>query len=142
MERRSACQTLGKLSSPSKTSGGGAYTNYYKAEKDAKANPKAYAVASGAIKAAIADGGYDSSWQRDVEELVARESSFNHNAANSNSSARGLFQFMDATRKNYGGSKVNWSDPYQQTVAGLKYIKDRYGTPAKALAFWDKNGYY
>jgi len=135
-----ACETIGKLSSPS--SGGGAYTNYYKAAKDAKANPKNYAVASGAIKAAVADGGYDESWIRDAEELVARESSFNPEAANPKSSAKGLFQFLDSTRKNYGGSKVDWSDPYQQAVAGLKYIKDRYGSPAKALAFWDKNGYY
>lgn len=75
-------------------------------------------------------------------ELVARESSFNSNAANPKSSAKGLFQFLDGTRKNYGGSKVDWSDPYQQAVAGLKYIKDRYGTPEDALAYWDKNKSY
>jgi len=75
-------------------------------------------------------------------ELVARESSFNPNAKNSKSTARGLFQFLDSTRKNYGGSKVNWDDPYQQAVAGLKYIKDRYGTPENALLHWDKNKWY
>lgn len=75
-------------------------------------------------------------------ELVARESSFNPNAKNPKSSAAGLFQFLDSTRKNYGGNKVDWSDPYQQTMAGIKYVKDRYGTPEKALAFWDKNKWY
>lgn len=75
-------------------------------------------------------------------ELVARESSFNPNAKNKSSSAAGLFQFLDGTRASYGGGKVDWSDPYQQALAGVHYIKDRYGTPEKALAFWDKNGWY
>ncbi|WP_373458191.1 transglycosylase SLT domain-containing protein [Paenibacillus harenae] len=75
-------------------------------------------------------------------ELVARESSFNANAKNPNSTAAGLFQFLDDTRKNYGGNKVDWSDPYQQAVAGIQYVKDRYGSPEKALAFWDKNKWY
>lgn len=73
---------------------------------------------------------------------MARESSFNPNAKNPKSTAKGLFQFLDGTRKNYGGNKVDWSDPYQQSLAGLKYIKDRYGTPEKALQFWDKNKWY
>ncbi|MBA9088824.1 SLT domain-containing protein [Fontibacillus solani] len=81
-------------------------------------------------------------WLMPTLELVARESSFNPNAKNPKSTAAGLFQFLDATRKNYGGDKVNWNDPYQQSLAGLKYIKDRYGTPEKALEFWDKNKWY
>lgn len=121
---------------------GGAYNNYYKADKDAKANPTAYAAASSNISRVLKETGKPTSWQKPLEELVARESSFNPNAANPKSSARGYFQFLDMTRKNYGGSKVNWSDPHQQTVAGIKYVIDRYGTPEKALAFWDKNGYY
>jgi SLT domain-containing protein len=75
-------------------------------------------------------------------ELVARESSFNHQAKNPKSSASGLFQFLDGTRKNYGGSKVNWDDPYQQALAGIKYIQDRYGSPVQALEFWDENKWY
>jgi SLT domain-containing protein len=122
--------------------GSGAYNNYYKAARDAKSNPRGYAIASDAIAQALNDGGYPSSWLQPVLELVARESSFNSNAKNPKSSAYGLFQFLDSTRKNYGGNKVNWSDPYQQAVAGLKYIKDRYGTPEKALEFWDKNKWY
>lgn len=75
-------------------------------------------------------------------ELVARESSFNPNAKNPKSSAAGMFQFLDQTRSNYGGDKVNWSDPYQQAIAGLKYIKDSYGDPYDALEYWDKNKSY
>lgn len=73
---------------------------------------------------------------------MARESSFNPQAANPKSTAKGLFQFLDGTRKDYGGSSVNWNDPLQQTVAGIKYVVDRYGTPEKALEFWDKNKWY
>ncbi|MGV6934120.1 transglycosylase SLT domain-containing protein [Paenibacillus polymyxa] len=90
----------------------------------------------------MSDGGYPANWQRAVEELVARESSFNSNAKNPKSTAKGLFQFLDGTRKGYGQGITNWNDPYQQSVAGLKYIKARYGTPEKALAFWDKNKWY
>ncbi|WP_397334204.1 lytic transglycosylase domain-containing protein [Paenibacillus macerans] len=73
---------------------------------------------------------------------MARESSFNPSAKNPKSSAAGLFQFLDATRKDYGGDKVDWNDPYQQAVAGLKRIKDRYGDPIDALEFWDDNKWY
>ena len=137
MERR--CPSAGKLSSPG---GSGAYTNYYKAERDAKGNPRNYDIARTAIAQAIIDGGYPQSWLQPVLELVARESSFNPAAKNPKSSAAGLFQFLDATRKEYGGSNVDWSDPYQQAVAGIKRIKDRYGTPEDALRFWDENKWY
>jgi SLT domain-containing protein len=110
--------------------------------KDAKANPKNYTTARSAISRAIDDLGLPSSWLQPTLELVARESSFNSQAANPKSSAKGLFQFLDATRSNYGGSKVNWNDPYQQAVAGLKYVRDRYSDPVKALQFWDKNNWY
>lgn len=82
------------------------------------------------------------SWLKPTLELVARESSFNSSAKNKTSTAAGLFQFLDGTRRNYGGASVDWNDPYQQALAGMQYIKDRYGTPEKALAFWDKNKWY
>lgn len=120
----------------------GAYTNYYKAEKDAKANPRNYTTARIAISKAIKDLGYPQSWITPTLELVARESSFNPNAKNPKSTAKGLFQFLDGTRKNYGGDKVNWDDPYQQALQGLKYIKDRYGDPIDALEHWDQKKWY
>lgn len=101
-----------------------------------------YQQASSAVSKAIADLKLPQEWLAPALELVARESSFNPGAKNPKSTAQGLFQFLDGTRANYGGSKVDWSDPYQQAYAGLKYIKDRYGTPEKALQFWDKNNWY
>lgn len=88
--------------------------------------------------------GQPQSWLPEVSELVARESSYNPNAKNPKSSAQGLFQFLDATRANeaYNQGVTDWSDPLQQTLAGLRYIVSKYGTPADALRFWDENNYY
>uniref|UniRef100_UPI00406CEE28 lytic transglycosylase domain-containing protein n=1 Tax=Paenibacillus sp. FSL L8-0436 TaxID=2954686 RepID=UPI00406CEE28 len=86
--------------------------------------------------------GKPAEWQKPLEELVARESSFNPNAKNPKSTAAGLYQFLNGTRKNYGGNSVDWSDPNQQARKGLQYVIDRYGDPYKALQFWDKNKWY
>lgn len=75
-----------------------------------------------------------------LKALVQKESSWNPKADNPTSSAYGLFQFLDSTRSAYGinlGSSV-----YDQVVAGAQYIKDRYGSPAKALAFHNANNWY
>jgi SLT domain-containing protein len=130
---------VGKVTSPDSA---GAYNNYYKAEAEAKANPSAYYKTMNSVSSALNSLGLPQEWLQPTLELVARESSFNPNAKNPKSSASGLFQFLDGTRKDYGWSGVDWSDPTHQALAGLKYIKDRYGTPEKALQFWDKNHYY
>lgn len=122
------------------TNGTAGYNNYYKAQKFVGTNN--FNQSGAAVAQAIKNAGYPGEWLAPALELVARESSFNPNAANPKSTARGIFQFLDATRKNYGGANVDWSDPYQQAVAGLKYIKDRYGTPTKALQHWDAKKWY
>ena len=71
-----------------------------------------------------------------IDELVQRESSWNPNAANPTSSARGLFQKMTSIH-----------GPLEPTVEGqarwgLNYIAGRYGTPTAALAFHNAHGYY
>lgn len=69
-----------------------------------------------------------------LSNLIQRESGWNATAQNPTSSAYGLFQFLDSTRKNYGISR---NAPLEaQIKAGLQYIKDRYGSPSKALAHW------
>ena len=74
-------------------------------------------------------------WQA-LAEIIGRESGWNPNAANPNSSARGLFQKM---------TSVN--GPVEDTVAGqarwgLNYIRSRYGDPKKALAFHNRHNWY
>jgi hypothetical protein len=137
--RSDSIPAFGKLSGPGSA---GAYKNYYKAEKDAKANPAAYSNASNYVSKGIGTLGLSKDWKNPVMELIARESSYNPNAKNPKSSAKGLFQFLDGTRKDYGWKGVDWSNPEHQTLAGLKYIKAVYGTPEKALQHWDEKGWY
>ena len=73
-------------------------------------------------------------------ELVDRESDFRPTAKNPQSTAYGLFQFLDGTWEAYGGTKT--SDPEKQIELGIKYIAQRYGTPSKAIAFHNVNNWY
>lgn len=75
-----------------------------------------------------------------IQWLVNKESSWKPNAQNPNSTAYGLFQFLNSTWKGTGFNKT--SDPAQQTAAGLRYIKDRYGTPSAAVDFHRRNNWY
>jgi soluble lytic murein transglycosylase-like protein len=83
------------------------------------------------------------SWVDDpafIHLIGDKESGFNPLAQNPRSSAFGIFQFLDATRRTYGIPKT--SDPYIQSVAGFKYLRDRYGSPAAALAFHNAHNWY
>ena len=77
---------------------------------------------------------------RYLVELVDRESDFRPTAKNPQSTAYGLFQFLDGTWEAYGGTKT--SDPEKQIELGIKYISQRYGTPSKAIAFHNVNNWY
>ena len=72
--------------------------------------------------------------------LINKESSWNPNAQNPTSTAYGLFQFLNSTWSGTGIRKT--SDPTLQTMAGLKYIAQRYGTPSKAAAFHRSHNWY
>ena len=67
--------------------------------------------------------------------LCWKESRFNHLDQNPTSTAYGLYQELDSTWAGTGIEKT--SDPLLQTVSAARYIKARYGTPAKALEFWN-----
>lgn len=68
-------------------------------------------------------------------DLVRRESGWRPGADNPTSSAWGLFQFIESTSRNYGipHGRASWQ---QQVDAGLRYIYDRYKSPAQALKHW------
>lgn len=94
------------------------------------------------LKQAISKG-VPASWASALSELVRRESSYNPNAQNPNSSAYGYAQFLNSTRKAYEKKTgLSYSDPVNQLVMMAQYVKDRYGTPQNALAFWNKNQWY
>ena len=100
---------------------------------------------SGAVKDQVKDAfkayGWDSGAQWDAADwIIDHESGWNPTAVNPSSGAFGLFQFLGSTKDTYlPDSNPN---PRIQGVAGAKYIKDRYGDPLKAKAFWEANGWY
>lgn len=71
-----------------------------------------------------------------IQSIVAKESSWNPNAANPTSSARGLFQKMTSIHGPVEGT------PAGQAEWGLRYIQQRYGRPTAAWQFHQRNGYY
>jgi Transglycosylase SLT domain len=75
-----------------------------------------------------------------LDQLVEHESSWNPSAQNPTSTAYGLFQFLNGTWAGTGIGKTG--DVNQQAEAGMRYIKNRYGSPAAAWAFWQKNHWY
>ena len=59
---------------------------------------------------------------QDFIRMAQIESSFNPNAGGKTSSAKGLFQFIDSTAKNYGLNNVY--DPVESTRAAIRLAKD------------------
>ncbi|MFJ3271060.1 transglycosylase SLT domain-containing protein [Streptomyces sp. NPDC086776] len=76
-----------------------------------------------------------------LDNLIRRESGWNSRAANPSSGAYGLMQALPGSKMASTGS--DWrTNPVTQIKWGLKYIKQRYGTPCGAWNFWQKNGWY
>jgi hypothetical protein len=61
-------------------------------------------------------------------------------AQNPNSTAFGIAQFLNGTWQGTGIAKT--ANPQQQIMAGLTYIKGRYGNPRNALNFHMRNNWY
>lgn len=74
-------------------------------------------------------------------KIVNHESGWNVNSINKSSGACGLFQALPCSKMASVGSdyRTNYKT---QTIWGLQYIKNRYGTPAKAWTFWQKHHWY
>lgn len=72
-------------------------------------------------------------------EICWRESRYYALCQNPTSTAHGLFQFLASTYRNYGHKS---DGPLHQTMMAANYIEDRYGSPTKALRFWDERGFY
>lgn len=72
--------------------------------------------------------------------IVQKESSWNNLAQNPHSTAFGTFQFLNSTWKSVGCVKT--IDQNTQVDCGIKYIKQRYGTPSKALQHHKIHNWY
>lgn len=65
--------------------------------------------------------------------LWNRESRWDYTAKNSHSTAFGIPQILGMAHD---------TEMVEQIALGLKYIQHRYGTPTRALAFHNRNGWY
>ena len=78
-----------------------------------------------------------------LHELIQRESSWNPAAQNPHSTAWGLFQFLNM---HWGPGRYlpagRGSSVDQQIQGGLRYIKDRYGVPSRAIAHHNRMNWY
>ncbi|MFF7676646.1 transglycosylase SLT domain-containing protein [Actinacidiphila glaucinigra] len=78
---------------------------------------------------------------RCLDNVVRRESGWNHRATNPSSGAYGLFQALPPSKMASAGK--DWrTNPLTQMKWGLSYMKSRYGTPCGAWNFWQKNHWY
>jgi hypothetical protein len=75
------------------------------------------------------------------DKIVMKESTWNPRATNASSGAYGLVQALPASKMASAGS--DWrTNPATQAKWGVKYMKDRYGSPCAALAFHHKHNWY
>jgi membrane-bound lytic murein transglycosylase MltF len=73
-------------------------------------------------------------------DLIYRESKWDSKAQNRYSTAFGLGQFLNSTWKTVGCTKT--LDPYIQVDCTIKYVKQNYGNPHKAIRFHNARGWY
>jgi septal ring factor EnvC (AmiA/AmiB activator) len=74
--------------------------------------------------------------------VIMRESSGHPTADNPASTAFGLGQLLLGNRILYLGRQYATTDCGRQLWALRAYVRDRYGTAARAKAFWQANGWY
>jgi hypothetical protein len=92
------------------------------------------------VHAAMLAAGWDEGQWSALNNIVSHESSWNPTNVNPNGGAFGLFQFLGGTKASYLG----WDNPdvSTQAMAGMRYIKDRYGSPSAAWNFWQGHQWY
>ncbi len=76
-----------------------------------------------------------------LDQLYLHESGWNPLASNPSSGAHGIPQALPAEKMAVAGA--DWrTNPETQLEWGLAYIRDSYGTPCGAWAFWQSNSWY
>jgi hypothetical protein len=85
--------------------------------------------------------GFATSQMSALDQLWEHESGWNELAENPSSGAYGIPQALPGSKM--GTVASDWrTNPVTQIKWGLGYIKDRYGSPAEAWAFWQSNNWY
>jgi hypothetical protein len=76
-----------------------------------------------------------------LDKLLIRESQWTVTSKNPKSSAKGIGQLLDATRRNLG-MEPKKKDGTAQLVATLSYIHRRHVNPCNAWRFFSEHRYY
>jgi hypothetical protein len=85
--------------------------------------------------------GYGSNQFDCFNNIIMRESKWDVNATNPSSGAYGIPQALPASKMASEGS--DWrTNPATQIIWGIKYMKDRYGSPCGAWSFKSSHGWY
>jgi hypothetical protein len=85
--------------------------------------------------------GYGSSQFDCFNNIIMRESMWKVNATNPSSGAYGIPQALPGSKMASEGS--DWrTNPATQIIWGIKYMKDRYGSPCAAWSFKSSRGWY
>jgi len=74
------------------------------------------------------------------DKLIIKESKWDSESQNPNSSAYGIGQFLNSTWNTVGCEKTK--DVYKQIDCTINYVELNYKTPQKALQFHLKNNWY
>jgi hypothetical protein len=85
--------------------------------------------------------GYGSGQFDCFNNIIMRESKWDINATNPSSGAYGIPQALPGSKMASEGS--DWrTNPATQIIWGIKYMKDRYGSPCAAWGFKSSHGWY
>jgi Transglycosylase SLT domain len=85
--------------------------------------------------------GYSSGQFSCFNDIIMRESKWDINATNPSSGAYGIPQALPGSKMASEGS--DWrTNPATQIIWGIKYMKDRYGSPCAAWSFKSAHGWY
>ena len=85
--------------------------------------------------------GYGSNQFSCFNNIIMRESMWKVNATNPSSGAYGIPQALPGSKMASEGS--DWrTNPATQIIWGIKYMKDRYGSPCAAWSFKSSHGWY
>ena len=78
----------------------------------------------------------------DARWIMMKESGGRTHVKNPHSSAFGAFQMIKANRKHYMGKNWQSTDFNAQYRAASHYVKDRYGSWARAKRFWQSHHWW
>jgi hypothetical protein len=107
-----------------------------------KSSPPLPSGTSGALTQAMAAEHVPDSWKSGLSFIVAQESGGKVDAHSPVHSARGLFQLTAANYQMNPHGAASFGNAVEEAQGGIRYIRARYGSADKAVAFWRTHKWY